>query len=164
MQSDEMLFISGLSAGIPGIDNGLSKTTFDSLINQAQNWVYNQTQQVLDAMVFEYTDWTNQTNPLVLRQQFMDVITEAMFKAPAARSAEAFLKNNMTTYFYRFDYFVSGLLKKWPWVGVLHGAGIKYVFGSPLWDINRQPSEADLEEIQFSKKIMTVWSDFAKKG
>lgn len=161
----EVLFLSGLSRGIPGINNGLNKTAFDSLINQGQNWVYNQTQKVLDSVIFEYTDWTNETNPLVLRQQYMDVITDASFKAPAVRSAQEFVKNNMTTYFYCFDHTVSSLRKKFPWVGVFHGSDIKYVFGNPLVNYNLSANETDQDvEIQFSKKIMTMWSDFAKKG
>ena len=120
---------------------------------------------MLDSVIFEYTDWTNETNPLVLRQQYMDVITDALFKAPAVRSAQVFVKNSIQTYFYCFDHFVSTHLLKWPWAGVLHGADLQYVFGRPFLKYNQSASEAEQsEEIIFSKKIITMWSSFAKSG
>ncbi|KAJ7388536.1 hypothetical protein OS493_037054 [Desmophyllum pertusum] len=158
-----VLPFKGISPGVPGIDNGLSKTEFDNLVKGGTNWVYNQTQKVVDATIFEYTDWTNITNPLVLRQKYMDVITDALFKAPAVRSAKVFVKNNLETYFYCFDYFVSPWYP--PWSGVFHGADLVYVFGRPFRKYNKSASEAEQSvEITFSKQIISRWSNFAKNG
>ncbi|KAJ7340287.1 hypothetical protein OS493_003020 [Desmophyllum pertusum] len=158
-----VLPFKGISPGVPGINNGLSKTEFDNLVKRGTNWVYNQTQKVVDATIFEYTDWTNATNLLVLRQKYMDVITDALFKAPAVRSAQVFVKNNIETYFYCFDYFVSPWYPSWS--GVFHGVDLVYVFGRPFRKYNKSVSEAEQGmEITFSKQIISRWSNFAKTG
>lgn len=151
----------GLSPGIPGINKGINKETFDSLVQSGRNWVYNQTQKVKDAMIFEYTDWTNQTNPLVLRQKYIDILSDSSFKAPAVRSSEVFVRNNITTYFYSFDHFVSPNFPSW--AGVVHGGDIIYVFGKPFLKYNKTATEQD-EEIMFSKKVISLWSNFSKSG
>ncbi|KAJ7388538.1 hypothetical protein OS493_037056 [Desmophyllum pertusum] len=159
-----VLHIEGISPGVPGIDKGLNKTAFDSLVKRGRHWVYNQTQKVVDSVIFEYTDWTNATNLLVLRQKYMDVITDASFKAPAVRSAQVFVKNNIKeTYFYCFDHLVSKLFPSWS--GVVHGADLVYVFGRPFLKYNKNASEADQDvEIKFSKQIISMWSNFTKNG
>ena len=152
---------------MPGIKNGLNKTTFDKLVKSGR-WVYNQTQKVIDAVIFEYTDWTNKTNLEVIRQNYMDVISDALFKAPAVRSAEAFVKhdNIINTYFYSFDHFVSSHIPPIPrWAGVIHTGDVKYVFGEPFLKYNKSASEAEQNvEIKFSKEIISKWSSFAKTG
>lgn len=147
---------------MPDINNGLNKTTFDSLVKSGR-WAYNQTQKVADAVIFEYTDWTNETNPKVVRQKYMDVISDALFKAPAVHSAKVFVKHNIETYFYSFDHFVSPHFP--PWAGVIHSGDIIYVFGKPFLKYNKSASEANQSvEITFSKQIISKWSSFAKNG
>ena len=159
------MVLSGLSPGIPGIDQGLNKTAFDTLVKHKQKWVYNQTEKVLDSVIFEYTDWRNETNPLVVRQKYMDVITDAFFKAPAVRSAQAFVRKNIQTYFYCFDHFDVSTLPFPPWAGVVHGGDLPYVFGGPLVKYDKSANESEQSpEITFSKKIISMWSKFAKNG
>ena len=147
---------------MPDINNGLNKTTFDSLVKSGL-WAYNQTQKVTDAVIFEYTDWTNETNPNVVRQKYMDVISDALFKAPAVRSAEVFVKHNIETYFYSFDHFVSSDTPSW--AGVFHGVDRIYVFGKPFLKYNKSATEAEQDvEITFSIQIISKWSSFAKNG
>ena len=150
---------------MPGIDHGLNKTTFDNLVKSGR-WVYNQTQKVIDAVIFEYTDWTNKTNLEVIRQNYMDVISDALFKAPAVRSAKAFVKHDIDTYLYCFDHFVSSHIPPIPpWAGVIHTGDVKYVFGEPFLNYNNSVSEAEQNvEIKFSKEIISKWSSFAKIG
>ena len=153
----------GLVPGIPGIDKGLNKTTFDSLVKGNKRWVYNQTEKVSDAIIFEYTDWTNKTNPFVVRKQYMDVITDSSFKAPAILSAKAFVDKKIKTYFYSFDYFRS---RHFPsWAGVFHSADLPFVFGRYFdWYNSSVSLEKQGVKIKFSKAIMTMWSTFAKNG
>ena len=146
---------------MPNITKGIDKTTFDSLVKKQHRLVYNQTQKVTDAVIFEYTDWTNQTNPLVLRQKYMDIISDALFKAPAVRSADVFVKNKIVTYFYSFDHLVSPLFP--PWAGVVHGGDLGYVFGEYLLKFNKSASKQNVE-ITFSRRVMSFWSGFAMNG
>ena len=123
-------------------------------------------QKVIDAVIFEYTDWTNKTNLEVIRQNYMDVISDALFKAPAVRSAKAFVKHDIDTYLYCFDHFVSSHIPPIPpWAGVIHTGDVKYVFGEPFLNYNNSVSEAEQNvEIKFSKEIISKWSSFAKIG
>ena len=146
--------------GVPGIDKGLNKTLFDQLIKK-EKWINHQTSQAENAIIFEYTDWANQTNPSVVRQKYMDVITDCIYKAPAVRSAKAFVEHDMKTYFYRFDHFVSRTYP--PWAGVVHCADLVYVFGYPFSHYNKSTAPQD-KEITFSKDIISMWGNFAKTG
>ncbi|KAL9962058.1 hypothetical protein ACROYT_G031123 [Oculina patagonica] len=158
-----VLPIEGISQGIPDIGKGINKTTFDSLVKSGRIWVYNQTQKVIDAIIFEYTDWTNKTNPIILRQKYIDVISDSWFKAPAMRSAEVFVKNKIETYFYSFDHFVSPHFPSW--AGVVHGGDLAYVFGEPFLKYDKKKNASDQGvEITFSKQVISLWSDFAKNG
>ena len=158
-----LLFL-GVTPGIPNIDKGINQTAFDNLVRYGQHWTYNQTQKVVESVIFQYTDWVNQTDPLVrFRQKYMDVITDSLFKAPAVRSAHIFVKNKLKdTFFYCFDHVKS----KFPtWAGVFHGSDLIYVFGRPFAKYNKSVSEDNqTAEIIFSKKVITFWSNFAKAG
>ena len=93
----------------------------------------------------------------------MDVITDALFKAPAVRSAKVFVKHDLETYFYSFDHFFSPNIPSW--AGVIHSGDIIYVFGEPFLRYNKSASEAEQDaEIKFSKQIISKWSSFAKNG
>ena len=94
----------------------------------------------------------------------MDVITDSLFKAPAVRSAQVFVKNDLKeTYFYCFDHVKSKVFP--PWAGVPHGSDVIYVFGRPFLEYNKSVSEANqTAEIIFSKQVITFWSNFAKNG
>lgn len=154
----------GVTPGIPGIDKGINQTTFDSCVRRGRHWVYNQTQKVVESVIFQYTDWINQTNLLArFRQKYLDLITDSLFKAPAVRSAQVFVKNKLNeTFFYCFDHVKS----RFPtWAGVFHGSDLIYVFGHPFARYNKNVSESNqTEEIIFSKKVITFWSTFAKTG
>lgn len=155
--------IKGLVPGIRGIDKGLNKTTFDTLVKGNKRWVYNQTEKVPDAIIFEYTDWTNKTNPLVVRKQYIDVITDSSFKAPAILSAKAFVDKKIKTYFYSFDYYHSSHFPSW--AGVFHSADLPFVFGSYFDHYNSSVSLGEQGvKIIFAKTVMTMWSNFAKNG
>lgn len=91
----------------------------------------------------------------------MDVISDALFKAPAVRSAKMFVKNNMDTYFYCFDHLVSRRFP--PWAGVVHSGDIIYVFGKPFLNYNKSMTNQS-EEIKFSKQVISLWSNFSKNG
>ncbi|KAL9962059.1 hypothetical protein ACROYT_G031124 [Oculina patagonica] len=159
-----VLPVPGLSKGVPGIGKfGINKTTFDSLVKHGHRFVYNQTRKVLDAVIFEYTDWTNQTDPFVLRQKYIDVISDSLFKAPAVRSANVFVKNKIETYLYCFDHLVSSRFP--PWAGVVHGGDLIYVFGEPFLKYDKKKNVSDQGvEITFSKQVISLWSGFAKTG
>ena len=130
-----------------------------------RTWLRNQDSQVLDLLAYEYTDWSNATDPYLLRQQFIDINSDAAFKAPAIKSARAFTKRQSPTYFYQLEIapreYPAIPFPTPPWLGVYHRADVFYTFGDPLvMDENLKTAA----EIQLSKDIMTLWSNFAKTG
>ena len=114
-------------------------------------------------MIYEYTDWSNATDPFLLRQQFIDLNTDAIFKAPAIQSANAFAKKESPTYLYQLKKapksFGIGFSPTPSWMGIFHGADIVYTFGFPLL---MPKNFTTATEINFNKEIMTLWTNFAK--
>ena len=116
-------------------------------------------------MIYNYTDWSNATDPHLLRQQFIDLNTDLNFKAPAIQSANAFVKKESPTYLYQLEIapkrFSRSLLPIPSWWGIFHGADIAYTFGFPLLMPKNFTTTA---EINFSKEMMRIWANFAKTG
>ena len=145
-----------------GVSNGISREVFEEQIRK-RVWTRPQTEKIEDLLIYEYTDWSNVSNPIVLRQQFIHLLTDSYFKAPAVESADLLVKKQLPTYFYQLEIapkinFGAPLPD---WYGIFHGADIFYTFGLPLLSQKNHTTET---EIRFSKKFMTLWSNFAKTG
>jgi len=154
------------SGVIPALDlsKGMSRNLFVDVIKN-RTWTRNQNSQILDLLIYEYTDWSNATDPYLLRQQFIDMNTDANFKAPAIQSANEFVKKESSTYLYQLEMapkrFSRSLLPIPSWWGIFHGADIAYTFGFPLLMPKNFTTTA---EVNFSKEMMTIWANFAKTG
>lgn len=148
------------------LSKGISRALFKEGINN-RTWVRNQNSRISEFLIYEYTDWTNASDPDHLRQQFIDINTDANFKAPAIRSAKAFVKEQSPTYFYQLEIapkkleFMGVPVLIPPWSGIFHGADNYYVFGFPLI---ASKNFTTAEEIKVTKDILTIWSNFAKTG
>jgi len=130
-----------------------------------RTWARNQNWQILEFVTFEYTDWSNSTDPHLLRKQFIDLNTDVNFKAPVILSANAFVKRESPTYVYQLEIAPKRPSAVFPpvpsWMGVYHGADLIYMFGFPLTTHGNFTTGA---EITISKDMMTLWSNFAKTG
>ena len=141
----------------------MSRTLFKQLISN-RTWIRNPNPSVIhELLIYEYTDWSNATDPYVLRQRFIDMNTDASYKAPAILSSKAFDKKQAPTYFYQFEKapMVFPGFTPPPWVGVYHGVDIYYVFGAPFFLPKNLVSAADMK---LSKDVITLWTNFAKTG
>ena len=142
----------------------MSRKLFVDVIKN-RTWARNQNSQILDLLIYEYTDWSNATDPFLLCQQFIDINTDASFKAPAIQSANAFVKRESPTYLYQLEIapkrFSGSLLPIPSWWGIFHGADLAYTFGFSLLMPRNFTTAA---EITFSKDMMTMWTNFAKTG
>ena len=142
----------------------MSRAQFEETIRN-WTWVRNQNSQILDLLIYQYTDWSNASDPYVIRQQFIDINSDATFKAPLLKAVKAFTKKQAPTYFYQLE----KVPKTFPaipfplpaWLGVYHRADVLYTFGEPLVMTDNLTSPDD---IQLSKDIMTFWTNFAKTG
>ncbi|KAL9961301.1 hypothetical protein ACROYT_G030214 [Oculina patagonica] len=148
--------------GVPGLSNGMPRTLFKEVISN-RTWIRNQNSRLHELLIYEYTDWSNATDPYVLRQRFIDMNTDGTFKAPAIQSAKAFVKKQAPTYFYQLEKApkVFPGLPQPPWTGVYHGADVFYVFGGPFLVHKNFSSVTDMK---LGKDIITMWTNFAKTG
>ena len=146
------------------VSKGMPRALFKEEITK-RIWIRHQTPQIPEMLIFQYTDWSNASDPYLLRQQFMDIHSDSTFKAPAIQSADAFVKKGAPTFFYQLEIapkvFPAIPFPLPSWFGVYHRADVLYTFGSPLIMAKNLTTAA---EIALSKDIMTMWTNFAKTG
>uniref|UniRef100_A0A182J9S0 Carboxylesterase type B domain-containing protein n=1 Tax=Anopheles atroparvus TaxID=41427 RepID=A0A182J9S0_ANOAO len=111
------------------------------------------------AIVFEYTDWTEPDNPNSNRDALDKMVGDYHFTCNVNEFAQRYAEEGNNVYMYLYTHRSKG--NPWPrWTGVMHGDEINYVFGEPL---NPSLGYTD-DEKDFSRKIMRYWSNFAKTG
>ena len=133
----------------------MSRSLFKEEIKR-RTWVRNQRPQIPDLLIYQYTDWSNGSDPNVLNQQFIDINTDANFKAPAIQSADAFVKKQAPTYVFQLETapgFFRQKLELPSWIGIFHGEDVAYTFGAPLLMPKNYTTDG---EIKLSKGIMTM--------
>jgi carboxylesterase type B len=87
------------------------------------------------------------------------VCGDRSFTCPTKELTDAFSRHGLRTYFYYLTH--RSTTEIWPpWMGVIHGADVQWVFGMPL---NKSQGYTKAE-VEFSKAIMSYWANFAKNG
>ncbi|XP_020631115.1 neuroligin-2-like [Orbicella faveolata] len=160
-QDDGSVFAVSVLAN-KGITEGIQRSLFEEVIKN-QTWTRNQNSHLHELIIYQYTDWSNVTDPYLLLQRYLDVNTDASFKAPAILSANAFVKKQAPTYFYQLERApkVFPGYPTIPWAGIYHGADVFYLFSGPFLVAKNLTSDTDKK---LSKDIMTLWTNFAKTG
>ena len=145
-----------------GLPKGMPRSLFKEAIKN-QTWTRNQNSHLHELIIYQYTDWSNASDPYLLRQRYLDVNTDANFKAPAIMSANAFVKKQAPTYFYQLEKApkVFPGYPEPPWTGIYHGADVFFVFGGPFLVHKNLTTDRDMK---LSKNIITFWTNFAKTG
>ncbi|KAJ8368024.1 hypothetical protein SKAU_G00080520 [Synaphobranchus kaupii] len=112
-----------------------------------------------EAVVFYYTDWTDEFNGKKNRDTLNHIAGDHYITCPLLELAQSFVSFGHEAYLYFFDHRSSR--NSWPpWMGVMHGYEIEFVFGLPL---NRSLGYT-VEEEAMSRKIMKHWANFARTG
>ncbi|XP_033638205.1 acetylcholinesterase-like isoform X1 [Asterias rubens] len=113
----------------------------------------------MSAIKFQYTDWLDPRDPRKLRDAAEAFVTDYKIACPIFETARAHTAAHNNAYLYRFQQRASN--NPWAeWMGVLHGDEIAFAFGQPL-----HPSNGFSEDdIALSRKMMRLWSNFAKTG
>ncbi|GBM49431.1 Acetylcholinesterase-1 [Araneus ventricosus] len=73
--------------------------------------------------------------------------------------AESYADRNNDVYYYFFTHRPSNTPWSY-WMGVAHFEDMQFVFGRPI----RKPYLYEPEEVELSKKMIKIWSNFAKNG
>ncbi|KAL4646981.1 cholinesterase-like [Arapaima gigas] len=112
-----------------------------------------------EAIVLQYTDWTDEFNVEKNRNALNHIVGDLFFTCPMldfAHSAAAFGRR---VFMYFFEHRSS--INPWPeWMGVMHGYEIEFVFGLPL---NDNLGFTDKEKAM-SRRMMKHWANFARTG
>ncbi|XP_065284966.1 acetylcholinesterase-1-like isoform X1 [Dermacentor albipictus] len=88
-----------------------------------------------------------------------DAIGDFLFQCPVNYFAENLAARNRTVYMYYFDHRPS--YSWWgDWLGVAHFDEFFFVFGTLFRDMHM----STMEELEFSSKLIQIWSTFARKG
>ncbi|KAH6931638.1 hypothetical protein HPB50_026147 [Hyalomma asiaticum] len=88
-----------------------------------------------------------------------DAIGDFLFQCPVNYFAENLAARNRTVYMYYFDHRPS--YSWWgEWLGVAHFDEFFFVFGTLFRDMHM----STMEELEFSSKLIQIWSTFARKG
>ncbi|XP_069739001.1 acetylcholinesterase [Phaenicophaeus curvirostris] len=112
-----------------------------------------------EAVVLQYTDWSDQDNPVKNREALDDIVGDHNVVCPLMHFAQRWAEKGGKVYAYLFDHRASNLL--WPpWMGVPHGYEIEFVFGQPL----NPTLNYTAEEERLSRRIMRYWGNFARTG
>lgn len=114
---------------------------------------------VRQAIVFEYTDWLNPEDPVKNRNALDKMVGDYHFTCGVNEFAHRYAEtgNNVYTYHYKHR----SKNSPWPsWTGVLHGDEINYAFGEPL----NPGKNYSPEEVEFSRRLMRYWANFARTG
>ncbi|GFS20513.1 carboxylic ester hydrolase [Elysia marginata] len=131
----------------------------DRLFRYHPQWPVELGQVAKDAVKFQYTDWVHPHDQVALREEVEQAVGDFHFVCGVVDMATTVAAHGQDVYMYRFSHRMSN--HPWPpWMGVLHGDEIFFVFGRPLvghLDFSR-------EEKKLSRKMMKYWANFAKTG
>ncbi|NP_001306897.1 acetylcholinesterase-like precursor [Saccoglossus kowalevskii] len=112
-----------------------------------------------DAVAFRYINWWDTNEGAMLRDGFSNMIGDENIHCPAQEFAYSYATGQEDVYLYYFTQRASNSLFH-PWMGVLHGDEIAYVFGLPL----HEQGNYSTGDIAVSRHVMRSWANFAKTG
>ena len=134
----------------------------------------NITTAATEATIFEYTDWTDSNNQDIYRETVVHMASHLIFFEPAVETMNAKVTTNSTTasYFYKFSTRPSTHFLPVPsWLvgdGMAnHQDEVPFVFGfdQEMLDYNFVNGyNVTRDEMEVSKLMMTMWTNFAKSG
>ncbi len=119
------------------------------------------TDTVMNAIMFEYSNWGKVDNKTVNIKMLCDSLGDRQLVCPVDQMADVYSSVGQDVYLYHFsEYFANA----WPqWMGVKHADEIFLVFGDPFFpDRTQRTYTSDQKEL--SKLIMKYWTSFAKTG
>ncbi|XP_022241664.1 cholinesterase-like isoform X1 [Limulus polyphemus] len=127
---------------------------------------------VYNALSFMYTPWMDPENNTLLRERYIDLLSDSFFVAPNDKMLKLMLQKGVETYMYVLNYTFEGLEELRPeWIGVPHDTEYLLITGAPFMDYNFYPSSLKLSEAKWtqadrnmSRFFMEAWANFARDG
>ncbi|XP_013779867.1 acetylcholinesterase-1-like [Limulus polyphemus] len=114
-------------------------------------------QSVSDLISDQYIKSTSDYR--ALRQRISEAYGDYIVVCPSILFSRKWAEKTNKVYYYLFSHRPSNTIWQ-EWTGVPHFDEVQFVFGLPL----RYPRNYTLVELWFSKKIMAIWTSFARHG
>ena len=135
----------------------------------------NISQAAVNLLILEYTNWTVPDDDIARNRRLVDMRTHCSMNAPMVATAGLHTKGSTrNTYIYEFsDAPTQHLIHTPTWLlaptHANHADDLLFVFGFPHGMLKFMEDETHRfqfsdEDIQTSKAVMTMWSNFAKTG
>ncbi|XP_049782827.1 cocaine esterase [Schistocerca cancellata] len=163
-----------LHSDIEEMDKGLTQERFYSFLsdmvqqessesNNNETCVIND-QYIIESVSFFYRPYPQTSDTTLLRDRYMDLMTERNYGAGAYLQALKLSKVG-STYFYRFDYKPKhSLVPIKEWVKVPHRFDLPFVWGMPYWPNLASSIVWYGGDRKISDVVMNLWTNFAKNS
>ena len=111
------------------------------------------------AIAYQYSSWLDKNDRHANYMNLDSAVGDSQFTCNVNEFAWHYANAGENVYSYYFTQPYS--VNPWPeWMGVLHGDEIMFTFGQPL----RREYNYTQAEKEFSRQLMTYWTNFAKTG
>ncbi|XP_055327792.1 neuroligin-4, X-linked-like [Paramacrobiotus metropolitanus] len=122
---------------------------------------YKNPREIEAALKFYYIDTAREESVGTMRQNYAQMLTDAIFTSGVLRSIKYHSQIGIPTYFFVFDYHSQN--DSLPaWTGAYHGVDLKYLFGCPFIQGSSELQE-ELDKV-ISDLMMKLWINFAQNG
>ena len=148
------------------LDEEISPELFNSLVRNSRFSANGETDLVKEAILYQYTTHSAPDSPKDIEKQWIDLLTDSWFNAPAVRMARALAKSDIPVRLYQFRY--RSDYSVYPEIlGVAHGDEIPYIFGL-AWANHKETFQAATSytgvERGLSSTFLFLWSGFVVYG
>ncbi|KAK3584656.1 hypothetical protein CHS0354_001233 [Potamilus streckersoni] len=149
------------------INDGIPRTFFtDTIVPFIVDYLFKENVTVFtEAIIHEYTDWSDPDDPKKIRSSVLDLLTDYAFLVPAVKTLNSHIAFNTgsNTFMYQFSekpfYY-----QEYTWLpGAAHSVELPYVFGFPK-SMKIPLGIVPAKDIRLSKLMMSLWTKFAKTG
>ncbi|XP_071973228.1 fatty acyl-CoA hydrolase precursor, medium chain-like isoform X1 [Engystomops pustulosus] len=161
VNNDEFGWIAHMLINLTGITEGMTR---ESVMSTLQHPLLGLSPEAIPFVVEEYLGGT--TNPVEIRDRFLDLCGDIMFVIPALKIARYHQDMGLPVYFYEYQHPPSLLAPTRPsYVRGDHGDEIIFVLGGPfLQDGKILAGSATNEEKHLARTVMRYWANFARNG
>ncbi|XP_067119165.1 acetylcholinesterase-like [Centruroides vittatus] len=133
----------------------LSKSESESILGN----FYKVNTESANRIVQEYLEDIADEASFTITKQTIKAMGHGVFSCPIFHLAEKLSQNNRKVFHYTFNHTrIKSPMKKW--IGVPHFEDMYFVFGKPFTRVKQFTPE----EMEFSKRIIELWTSFAKTG
>ncbi|XP_075694386.1 fatty acyl-CoA hydrolase precursor, medium chain-like [Rhinoderma darwinii] len=162
VNNHECGFLIPLGFDITGLKDGIQRDDVQQIVRNVH--ILSLRPEIFPLVMDEY--FGNTTDPLKIRDRFLDFCGDVMFVIPALRTADYHRESGVPVYFYEFQHRPSIFKDLKPdYVKADHADEMFSVVGAPFLDTGVMFAGPYTEEEKtLSKAVMKYWANFARNG